>query len=136
MRIMLAGLALLLAAAAAALPRPVAFRAEERVIFTAEVARQKWASLMHGRSDQFWTPSLADAEALEQRLPEYLRSELLRRYRGRTPKSPPLWERALGYKRQFGGIHRKGRRPIYAYFLCAALGKDWRTEPIAVGDGD
>lgn len=135
MRIGLAGLALLIAADAAAAPAaPAAFRAEDRAIFTAEAAAKQWPWLFRAGATP-WTPTVADAEALEQRLPDYLRRELAPRYGARKPKSPPLWERISGYKRQLVGIDRKGRRTIYANFFCSAWNKDWRTEPIVVNDG-
>jgi hypothetical protein len=136
MRIAAAGLALLLAADAAAAAPTSKFRDEDRVIVTAEAAVKEW-SWMFRAHPAFWTPALADALALEQRLPDYLRRRVPSEYRraGWKPPSPPLWERAPSYKRQYVGIRRKGRRVIYANFFCAGSEDSWRTRPVSVDDG-
>ena len=136
MRIAAAAVALLLAAGAAAAATPSTFRDEDRVIFTAEVALKEWSGMFRAPA-AFWTPALADALALEQRLPDYLRRKVPPQYRRRgwKPPSPPLWERAPSYKRQFVGIRPKGRRVIYANFFCEGSEDYWRTRPVSVDDG-
>jgi len=133
MRIAAAAVALVLADGAAAAPTP-SFRDEDRVIFTAEAARKVWARLLRPPAGPPWTPALADVRALEQRLPNYLRHHLPPGYWEFHSKDRPLWERAPGYKRQYVGIRRNGRRAIYANFFCDA-GPSWRTAPVDVDDG-
>jgi hypothetical protein len=105
----------------------------ERVIFSAEAASKKW--VRYRNSTTFWTPSLADALALEKGLPDYLRRHLSRDDRLASSKKEPLWDRARTYKRQYVGVRLKDRRIVYANFLCAAFGSDWRTERVDVADG-
>lgn len=135
MRTAAASIALLLAATAVAAPPQASFRAEDRVIFTAEAARTAWAWMFKPPAGPPWTPALADVLALEQRLPDYLRGQLAPQYRGRKPKKPPLWERAPGYRRQYVGIGRNDRRLIYANFFCRSDNPNWRTMPVEVDDG-
>jgi hypothetical protein len=138
MRLAAAGLALLLAvdaAAAPATPAAPAFRAEDRVIFTAEAARKVWAQLLRPPAGPPWTPALAHVQALEKRLPDYLRHHLPPEYLEFHWKERPLWERAPGYKRQYVGIRRNGRRAIYANFFCDNNSPNWRTIPVDVDDG-
>ena len=135
MRIAAAGLALLLAVDAAAAASP-AFRAEDRVIFTAEAAGKAWAWKFRPPAGPPWTPALADVLALEKRLPDYLRRQLAAEYGKRRPKDPPpLWERAPGYKRQYVGIRPNGHRLIHGNFFCEVDNLPWRTSPILVDDG-
>ena len=130
MRIASAGLALLLAGGAVA-PSTPAVRAEDRVIFTAELMRESWKGSAQGR--EFWTPTVADALALEQRLPDFLRHELVSERR-KGDKTPPLWQRAPLYKRQYFGTKASGIRLIQASFFCREL-NGWRTGPVVVKDG-
>ena len=107
---------------------------DDRAIFTAEAAREKWVVFSGSTATAFWTPALADVLALEQRLPDYIRRELGRE-RGQLKRKQPLWERAKTYKRQYVGGRQKERRFVFANFFCNDFGKSWRTEPIFVKDG-
>ena len=105
------------------------------MIFTAEAARKVWARLLRPPAGPPWTPALADVRALEQRLPDYLRRHLPPGYWEFHSKDRPLWERAPGYKRQYVGIRKNGRRAIYANFFCDDDSPNWRTTPVDVDDG-
>jgi hypothetical protein len=111
-------------------------RAEDRAIFPADLARQKWAWLAKP-PDAFWTPALADVVKLEAGLPTYLRGRAARRVAAASgPQTNPLWKRAPGYKRQYVGVRRRGRAVIYANFFCeASPNVDWHREPVDVDDG-
>jgi hypothetical protein len=111
-------------------------RAEDRAIFPEELARQKWAWLAKPPAS-FWTPALADVVKLEARLAAYLRDDRAARRAaaGSGPQKNPLWKRAPGYKRQYVGIRRRGRKVIYANFFCEAPSYDWHREPVDVDDG-
>jgi hypothetical protein len=136
MRIRLAGVATMLAVSAAT-AAPAATWSDERAIFTAEAARKSWGSLFRS-GETPWTPELADALALERRLPAYMRVELDRQARARDfpiDKKNPLWERAKTYKRQYVGVRRQKQRIIYANFFCDASGSNWRSTRVDVDDG-
>ena len=126
------------AATLAASPSPnlgTSTTAEDRAIFPAELARQKWARLAPPPAT-FWTPALADVVKLEAELPAYLRGRTARRTAAASgPQTNPLWKRAPGYKRQYVGVRRKGRAVIYANFFCEAPKYDWHREPVDVDDG-
>jgi hypothetical protein len=128
----MAAVALLLAVDASAVT-PAATWSADRVIFTAEAARDKWSSLFRAGATP-WTPAAGDVDALEQRLPDHLRAALPRPRPARGGKAP-LWERAMTYKRQYVGVRRDGHRIVHANFFCNAWRRDWRTEPIVVLDG-
>lgn len=116
-----------LVAAGATPPAPRATRPQDRVIFRAEVARTEWKGF--ASPDDFWTPALSDALALEQRLPDHLRRELAH------TEDHTLWRRAPLYKRQYVGIRKQGRRTILANFFCDTLRMKWRTNRYEVFDG-
>jgi hypothetical protein len=132
MRIAAAG-ALVLLASASTVAAPERPWSSDRAIFTAEAAQKKWVRFRG--STTFWTPSLADALALEKGLPEYIRRHLSRDDRLASDKKEPLWERAKTYKRQYIGVRLKGRRIVYANFFCNAFTTDWRNERVDVDDG-
>ena len=116
-----------------------ATRAEDRVIFNQEVARKTWPSLAHGRAG-FWTPTLADVQALEEQLPSYLKRERKddhgRPASSGLPALAPLWKRAPSYPRQYVGFLRRGRRVIYGNFFCDnSYHRDWHDRPVRVADG-
>jgi hypothetical protein len=115
--------------AAPAAPEVEATRAEDRVIFDAEAARKSMSSEAEGK---FWTPTLSDVLAFEEKLPAYLREHHQNR------RKEPLWKRASGYKRQYFGMTRKGARVIYGNFFChvpSTRAADWHTVPVQVEDG-
>ena len=74
----------------------------------------------------YWTPSVAEAAALEAALPCYLATR-----RGHLRElSRPLSE----YQRHFVGMERGGRRVLFMAAFCEHFGDDW-TQPIQVDDG-
>ncbi len=78
---------------------------------------------------EIWTPSWADIAALEAALPAALAASRL----GRDLREPTPPE---GWRRQYVGYVRGGRRFVYGNFYPS--GDDlpaWRTEPIIVCDG-
>ena len=86
-------------------------------------------------------PAAQDILALETGLAAALQA----RREIRSPRDPgdPDWARApQGWRRQYVGIVRNGRRFIYGNFLPKQFGEEltlgesqWRTEPIPVCDG-
>jgi len=94
-----------------------------------------------GPGEPYWSPTPAQIEELEKRLPSYLRQQ---KHAGHADKLP-------SYLRQYAGFTRKGRKLIYLNafptemvdMLCrsgvkAASGdcrNHWRVEGIFVCDG-
>lgn len=76
-----------------------------------------------------WTPAWSDVAALEAALPAALAADSLgRTLDGRPPE---------GWRRQYVGLVRDGRRYVYGSFLPGRdVGRvDWRTQPVMVCDG-
>lgn len=81
------------------------------------------------RDEGSWRPSRADIETLEAELPEAIRnSREASAFAGRTPPQ--------GWRRQYVGFFRDGRRYVYGNFFLK-LGDEgrWREEPMLVCDG-
>ncbi len=81
------------------------------------------------KGGEAWTPSVEDILALESLLPEALR--LSRHIRG-----PDFSKAPNGWKRQYVGIVRNGRRLVYGNFFPSHE-TQWpsRTEAVVVCDG-
>ena len=79
-----------------------------------------------------WQPAAADIAALEAALPAALAG---------TPHAAELARAPQGWRRQYGGILRGGRRFIYGNFMPAGMGIDrrqpdrWRSEAERICDG-
>ena len=101
----------------------------EGVIFTQEHAAQQGGAF-GGAIEGYWTPSQADAIALETGLPAYLQANA-----GYFQPQPPIWERLEDYKRQYLGIQENGKRVIYANYFCEAHNTDWENQFVLVIDG-
>jgi hypothetical protein len=118
--------------AAPAGPDVPATRPQDRAIFDAGATRKSSGLVDALAKAEAWTPTLADVLALEQKLPGHLREN----YESR--RKEPLWKRAPGYKRQYLGITRQGRRVIHANLFCQVPGSrvsDWHTVAVVVEDG-
>ncbi|WP_114953163.1 hypothetical protein [Sphingosinicella terrae] len=79
-----------------------------------------------------WTPAPADIAALESALPGALQTQEAGRGLGRAPD---------GWRRQYVGLVRGGRRYVYGSFFPADMARHeqdpdrWRREPVIVCDG-
>jgi hypothetical protein len=128
---------------------PVATKPELRAIFSREAAEGAWGYRFRAPL-KFWTPTVADVEKLEARLPRYLREQLDRpppRVKGKgkrkdaalePPPRPkvPLAERVAAYKRQYVGLLKDGHRVVWANFFCDVDSHtSWRKSPVDVDDG-
>ena len=78
-----------------------------------------------------WMPSKADIDAFEAALPK----ALLERPVAREVDCPKLWS---GWRRQYVGVVRGGKRFIYGNFFPASMAGEfekWRSEPAELCDG-
>jgi hypothetical protein len=113
---------------------PVLVQADrfEGVILPAEQAAELWHGATGSPPQGAWTPEEADVRKLEAGLQAYVQSAAPQR-------SPQLWQKLDGYKRQYAGVLLDGRRVIYVNFVCNAVvaeGRmDWQRQPILVEDG-
>lgn len=88
-----------------------------------------------------WTPAPADVAALEAALPNALHAR--REISGQRFPGDPDWSRVpQGWRRQYIGIVRGGRRFIYGNLFplrpngeFALGGERWKTAPIVICDG-
>jgi hypothetical protein len=86
-------------------------------------------ALTGSEGKEYWTPTKADVQKLEEKIEFYLRKTADKR-------SPALWSKLADYKRQYAGVVENGRRKIYANFFCnTAQIKHWKAMPVAVEDG-
>jgi len=89
-----------------------------------------------GAPGTHFAPTRAEVEKLETALPDAIREGL----RGQAVISPPLWERAKSYKRQYVPfVEAGGARWIWGNFMCANPGKpgsdSWRKKVVRPDHG-
>ena len=101
------------------------------------LAGDKAASLLHQCSrdappmgDATWQPTVDDITAVERVLPKFLVARS-------APGDPDFSEVLVGWRRQYVGIIRNGRRFIYGNFFPKEdrLSGPWLYEPEIVCDG-
>jgi hypothetical protein len=126
------GIALALAACGAASP-PLS---PDAAILPAAAASRLLEQCSRGvppAYDGHWTPSAGDIAALEAALPQALSAT---RSAGAETRNAPQ-----GWKRQYGGFLRGGRRFIYGNFFPGEMGGsrtpdgDWHHAAVVVCDG-
>jgi hypothetical protein len=127
-----------LAFSVAACTQPAApqspFPPDTRAVFAGERARElvnQCSRREPGPVDGTWTPSDAQLDALESRLPHLFEERPNRNW---PKQSPPV----LDYYRQYGGLLVGGRRIIYVNaFRPDMLGGEptWREAPVMICDG-
>ena len=134
-----AAVALSIAVAAPAQAAPLA--REQRVVLPAsqvpKLVRQ-CSRRRPGPVEGTWTPSAAQLDQLEARLPVVFLENLERAHGGHL--APGIDQDALlaSYYRQYAGLVIAGRRVIYLHAFRSPhspLRRDWRREPIIVCDG-
>jgi hypothetical protein len=75
----------------------------------------------------YWTASEAEVTKFEVGLSAFLQ-------RARPPEAPDLHKAAPGYKRQYFGITKDGKRLLFVFFFCRPL-PGWQEKPVSVDDG-
>jgi hypothetical protein len=122
-------------AACAQPPAPQSpFPPDTRAVFAGERARElvnQCSRREPGPVEGTWTPSEAQLDALESRLPRLFEERPSRHW----PKQSPA---LLDYYRQYGGLVIGGRRIIYVNaFRPGMVGNEptWRETPVMICDG-
>jgi len=78
--------------------------------------------------DGYWEPTERDVQALEIRLPAYLRARP-------EVSATRVLERLSQYRRQYAGFLRGGRKSIYVNLFLSEYGEQWRSDVVLVCDG-
>jgi len=78
--------------------------------------------------DGYWEPTERDVQALEIRLPAYLRARP-------EVSATRVLERISQYRRQYAGFLRGGRKSIYVNLFLPEYGEQWRSDVVLVCDG-
>ena len=110
-------------------PTRSCFRAARRTSCFSNVRERSPAN-----GEATWQPGAADIAALEAALPAALAAQ--------KPTGAPDWSRApQGWRRQYVGLVRGGRRFLYGNFYPRSADEyrqdpdQWRREPVMVCDG-
>jgi hypothetical protein len=69
-----------------------------------------WKSIVP--ATEFWTPTKDDVLAAEPQIEAYLKRD------SKNLRTPDLWHKLPGYKRQYIGIVVNGHRRIFCRFFC------------------
>jgi hypothetical protein len=113
--------------------QPVRVGAADGVLVPKEKASEFWH--LQGRNQpptDYWTPAQEDVQPLEERLAAFVQ-------KAAPARSPELWKKLDGYKRQYVGLVLAGRKVIYANFVCTSVVEEsfpnWQSQPVQVDDG-
>lgn len=105
---------------------------ENWVAFSAEDAQaDQMLDWLFTDDVEYWSPTEADIQSVEDGLPDYLRENQSSFY----ITGSPVWERLNEYNRQYVGLVLEGKKVIYANYFCNATGLDWKKEFVMVLDG-
>lgn len=128
-RLLLVSLALLASSCASIPERPI----EDAAILAADQAPKLLDQCSRSTpqsGEGTWAPGWRDIHSLEELLPAALEGE---RFDGMPASKPPQ-----GWRRQYVGIVRGGRKLIYGNYFPATTSFsriDWRSESVVVCDG-
>jgi hypothetical protein len=79
----------------------------------------------YGEITSYWTPTFADASAVENAIHEHLKKS-----------APQLEARLSEYRRQYTGFFHRDKRLLFVNFFCSCPSSlEWRCQPVAVEDG-
>jgi hypothetical protein len=108
----------------------------EAIIFSAENAEQLEyvEHVVSSNATGFWTPSVDQVLALEEQLPDYLRSALEDVDYPDREYYPDLWDHLDNYRRQYMGVFINEQQIIHGNFFCSEEDY-WQEQLVFVLDG-